>query len=163
MLFSRLWRPSRTRSHHNYRGLGSAMCVFYAFGGYRQAKNHYNCRGLGGAVCVFHVFGGYRPTKTTIIIGSGGRDVRISRVWRVSTSQDHYNFRGLFSVFFRGAENGPGSASNGRFGPPFWRLKGGGHTKGENRADPASTPARWIFSVFQGCRKWPREGLKRAF
>ncbi len=68
--------------------------------------------------------------------------MRISCVWRVSTSQNHYNYGGLFSVFFRGAENGPGRASNGRFGPPFWRLKGGGHTKGENRAALASKPVR---------------------
>ena len=51
--------------------------------------------------------------------------MRISRVWRVSTSQDHYNYRGLFSLFFRGAENGPGRASNGRFGSPFSRLERG--------------------------------------
>ena len=46
-------------------------------------------------MCVFHVFGGYRLTKTTIIIGSGGSDVCISRVWRVSAGQKHYNHRGL--------------------------------------------------------------------
>ncbi len=32
---------------------------------------------------------------------------------------------GEVSVFSRGAEHCPGRASNGRFGPPFWRLKGG--------------------------------------
>ena len=42
-------------------------------------------------------------------------------------------------MFFRGAENWHERASNGRFGLPFWRLKGGGHTKGGNGTDPASS------------------------
>ena len=36
-------------------------------------------------------------------------------------------------MLFRGVEKGPGTASNGRSGQSFWRLKGG-YTKGENRA-----------------------------
>ncbi len=39
----------------------------------------------------------------------------------------HQSRRAEFSVFFRGAGNGPERASNERFGSPFWRLKGGTH------------------------------------
>ena len=87
-----------------------------------RSKNNY--RGPGGVVCVFHVFRGYRPAKTTIIIWVWGRG--------------RQRRRGQFSMFFKGAENGPGRASNGRFGPPFWMLKGG-DTKSGNGVDPASS------------------------
>ncbi len=142
---------STSQNHYNYRGLVGAVCVFHVCGGYGLTKttiiigvwravciscvwrvsasqNHYNYRDLGGVVCAFHVFRGYRPAKTIIIIGVRGRG--------------RQRRRGEISMFFRCAENGPGSASNGRFGPPFLRLKGGGRTKGENRAAPASTPVR---------------------
>ena len=98
-------------------------------------------------MCVFHVFRGYRPAKTTIIIGVWGRG--------------RQRRRDEISVFFRGAENGPGRASNGRFGPPFWRFKGGDTQRVKSSGIKAGGVI--FFCVFQGCRKWPREGLKRAF
>ncbi len=49
----------------------------------------------------------------------------ISHVWRASSRSDIKAGEVDFQSFFRGAENGPERASNGRVGPPFSRLERG--------------------------------------
>ncbi len=108
------------QNHYNYRGLGGTVCVFLVFGTYRPTKTTIIIRGLGGAMCVFHVFGGHRPARATIIIGVWeARCVHFTCLEGIKPLR-HQSRRGGFSVFFRGAENCPGRASNGRFGPPFF-------------------------------------------
>ena len=38
MRFLRVWRPSGARSHHNHRGLGGKVCVFFVLGALRRLK-----------------------------------------------------------------------------------------------------------------------------
>ena len=91
---SRVWGVSTSQNHYNYRGLGGAVCVFLVFGTYRPTKTTIII-GVWGARCAyFTCLEGVGRLKTTILIGSGGRVVRISRVWRVSTRQNHYTYKG---------------------------------------------------------------------
>ncbi len=83
---------------------------------------------LTGWMCIF--LESWRPPERP--------DVHISRVW----GRGRQRRRGEISVFFRGAENCFGRASSGRFGPPFWRAKGGGTQRVKNRAAPASKLVR---------------------
>ena len=80
-----------------------------------------------------------RPLRTP----PDSRNMRIQPLRRPPDS-------GEVSVFSRGAENGPGRASNGRFGPPFWRLKGGSQIS--QKKVTIWTPNGSILLYFLCCR-----------